>query len=85
MTCESCESLKAQRDRMLRICQAARLFVEGGAAFYAPLVTAVKDAIARADSRPLEVQRQEADEMAARWRARAHRFAVECHVEQEQR
>lgn len=71
MTCVECERLRAQRDRMLRICQAARLFVEGGAAFYAPLVTAVRDAVARADSRSIQERQREADAMVERWRAKA--------------
>lgn len=67
-------ALTAQRDRMLRVCQAARLFVEGGAPHFAALATAVRDAVARADSRSIAVRLAEAEEMAARLAALAVRL-----------
>jgi hypothetical protein len=83
VTCPDCAALRAQRDRMLRIAQAARLFVEGGAVHFAELQRAVRDAIARADSRSVDERRREAEEMVERWARRVEELRDALHVKQE--
>ncbi len=72
--CPHCSAVTARLHRNLRVLQAARNFIEGGAAHFGELQRAVRDGIARADSRTVGEQRREAEEMAARWRAKAEQL-----------
>jgi hypothetical protein len=79
VSCAECSAVTARLHRNLRVLQRLRDWYERrDAVRMAALLSATKDALAQADSRPIDEQRAEAEEMARLWTTRRDQLRAEA-------